>query len=229
MISVRRISALGMLVSLLSLLGLSSCLYESSERCDSDQVYDSSVGLCVCTGNTVPGNNPDGSPGCVPCGEHELSSHDACVCEEGYERPSADGDCVLVPDAQGLACQSDADCTDATYDTCHLLDDGSGYCTNVGCAVGECSGGYACDTEATPSYCARPPTGAGMPCGSDDDCVGPEATWCDTFRTHVCYVQGCSLTGNDCPGRECCDLAVASGGFIKNTICVDLGSCPGEP
>ncbi len=227
MVSVRRVSALGLLVSFSSLLGASSCLYESSNRCDDDQVYDATAGLCVCKDNTIPGTNPNGSPGCVPCAEHELSSHDTCVCEEGYERPTADGPCTIVPEAQGRACQSDAECTDATYDTCHLLEDGSGYCTNINCAVGECAGGYACDTLADPPYCARPPTGAGQACGSDEDCAGTEATWCDTFLTHVCYVQGCAPDGNDCPGRECCDLSVASGGLLQKTICVDPGTCQG--
>ena len=227
MVSLRRFSALGILVVLSSSLGVSSCLYDSGERCDSDQVYDATAGVCVCTGNTIPGTNADGSPGCVPCGEHELSSHDTCVCEEGYERPAAGGACALPPEAQGLACESDADCTDATFDTCHLDDGGSGYCTNVGCASGECSGGYACDTVATPSYCARPPSGAGQACATDADCAGTEATFCESVITHVCYVEGCALDGNDCPGKECCDLSVPTGGAIKKTICVDLGKCPG--
>jgi len=225
MISVRRTSALGILVAFSSLLGASSCLYDSSDRCDPNQVYNANAGICVCTGNTIAGTNPDGSPGCAPCAEHELASNDACVCEEGYQRPTPDGACTLVPDALGLPCQEDKDCTDATYDTCHLLDDASGYCTNVGCAAGECNGGYACDTVADPSYCARPPEGAGKSCATNDDCAGTEATWCDTFVSHVCYVEGCALDGNDCPGKECCDLSVKSGGLVKKTICVDSGTC----
>jgi hypothetical protein len=226
-VSVRRVSALGMLVVFSSLLLLSSCLYDSSDRCDEGQSYDGNAGLCVCTGNTIAGTKPDGSQGCVACAEHELASNDSCTCEEGYQRPTPDAPCTTVPDALGLACESDEDCADATYDTCHLLDDGSGYCTNVGCAQGECSGGYACDTVATPPYCARPPNGAGMSCASDKDCAGTEATWCDTFQSHVCYVEGCAVDGNDCPGKECCDLAVSTGGAFKKTICVDSGTCPG--
>jgi len=228
MVSVRRISALGMLVAFSSLLGLSSCLYDSSDRCDSGQAYDAAAGLCVCTGNTIAGVDPDtGSPACVACAEHEVASNDACVCEEGYQRPTPDAACANVPDALGLACESDDDCTDATYDTCHVLENGAGYCTNVGCTAGGCSGGYACDTVAVPTYCARPPNGAGKSCASDTDCADTEATWCDSFVSHVCYVQGCALDGNDCPGKECCDLAVASGGLLKKTICVDPGTCKG--
>ena len=227
MVSLRRVSALGMLTAFSSLLGVSSCLYDSSNRCDSGQVYDANAGLCVCTGNTIAGTKPDGSPGCAPCAEHELASNDACVCEEGYQRPTPEAACVIVPDALGLACASDQGCSDATYDTCHQLDDGSGYCTNVGCAQGECTGGYACDTVATPSYCARPPAGAGQSCADDSDCAGTEATWCDVFKTHVCYVEGCAVDGNDCPGKQCCDLTGPSLGTIKKTICVDIGTCLG--
>ncbi|HEY3252967.1 MAG TPA: hypothetical protein VGJ91_03430, partial [Polyangiaceae bacterium] len=167
-----------------------------------------------------------GTQGCVACGEHEVAANDACVCEEGYQRPSTGAACANLPDALGLACESDTDCTDATYDTCHMLDDGSGYCTSAGCAEGECTGGYVCDTAATPTYCARPPAGSGNTCASDADCAGTAATWCDIYTTHVCYVEGCSTTGDDCfIGKECCDLAVASGGLLKKTICVDTGTC----
>lgn len=216
-----------MLVAFSSLLGVSSCLYDSSDRCDAKQVYDADAGLCVCTNNTIAGTTPEGNQGCVDCPEHELASNDACVCEEGYQRPTPDAACMIVPDALGLACGSDQDCSDPIFDTCHLLDDSSGYCTNVGCAEGDCTGGYACDTVATPTYCARPPDGAGKSCASDADCAGTEATWCDIYMSHVCYVQGCAVDGNDCPGKQCCDLAIASAGVIKKTICVDSGTCKG--
>ena len=227
LVSVRRISALVVLVAFSSVLGLSSCLYDSSDRCDSTQAYDANAGLCVCTGNTIAGTTPEGNPGCAPCAEHEVASNDACLCEEGYQRPTPEAACVVVPEALGLPCESDPDCTDPIYDTCHPLDDGSGYCTQVGCAAGECTGGYACDTIATPSYCVRPADGAGQSCATDDDCAGTEATWCDTFKSHTCFVEGCALGGTDCPGRECCDLSGPSFGTVKKTICVDSGTCPG--
>jgi len=211
MVSVRRISALGMLVAFSSLLGLSSCLYDSGDRCDPGQTYNADAGLCVCAGDTIAGTKPDGSQGCVPCPEGQVASNDACV----------------SGGTQGQACESDENCTDATFNTCHKLDDGAGYCTNVDCAANECTGGYACDTVAVPSYCARPPDGAGKSCTTDADCAGTEATWCDIYESHVCYVQGCELGANDCPGKECCDLGVASGGLLKKTICVDNGSCKG--
>ena len=187
MVSVRRISALGMLAVFSSLLGLSSCVYDSSNRCDEGQDYNANAGLCVCKGNTIAGTTDEGTQGCVPCGEHEIASNDVCACEEGYQKPTPDAACTIVPNALGLACESDEDCSDATYGTCHLLDDGSGYCTNVGCSSqSECTGGYACDTMAVPTYCVRPPAGAGQSCADDAGCAGTEATWCDTFVTHVC-------------------------------------------
>ncbi len=224
MVSVRRISALRMLVAFSSLLGLSSCLYDAGDRCDPGQTYNAAAGLCVCTGNTIAGTKPDGRQGCVACAEHEVASDDACVCEAGFQRPSAGAACT---DAQGLPCASDTDCTDATFNSCHLQDDASGYCTNLYCAAGECANSFVCDTVAMPTYCARPPVGAGKSCTSQTDCAGTEATWCDTLESHVCYVEGCTLGGNDCPGKECCDLAVASGGLVKKTICVDPGTCKG--
>ncbi|MEI9949807.1 MAG: hypothetical protein WDO74_12710 [Pseudomonadota bacterium] len=130
-----------MLVAFSSVLGSSSCLYDSSDRCDPGQAYDANAGLCVCTGNTIAGTRVDGTQGCIPCAEHEVASNDACVCEEDYERATPGAACAPVPDALGLACQSDSDCTDATYDTCHFLGDGSGYCTNVHCVnPGTCEG-----------------------------------------------------------------------------------------
>jgi hypothetical protein len=213
MVSVRRLSALGMLSAFSSVLVLSSCLYDSSDRCDPGQAYDSSAGLCVCTGHSTPGMTESGSQG--------------CVCEEGYQRPSPEAECEAGPDALGRACEADQDCPVAPYDTCHLLEDGSGYCTNVGCAADECEGGYACDTVAEPTYCARPPSGAGKQCKDDADCAGTEATWCDIYSSHVCYVEGCAVDGNDCPGKECCDLAAASAGLVRKTICVDPGTCKG--
>jgi hypothetical protein len=226
MVSVRRISALGMLLAF-SVLGLSSCLYDSSDRCDLGQAYDANAGLCVCTGNTIPGTTIEGAEGCVPCPEHEVARNDACACEEGYQRATPAGACTKPPEALGRACESDRDCTDPTYASCHLLADASGYCTNVGCAQGDCIAGYVCDTLATPPYCARPPDGAGKSCATSKDCAGTEATWCDSFETHLCYVEGCAVDGNDCPGKECCDLAVTTNGAFKKTICVDPGKCQG--
>jgi hypothetical protein len=169
-----------------------------------------------------------GDHGCVACGEHEVAGDDVCSCEVGYQRPSVGAACVVIPDALGAACTKNADCTDPTYNTCHIDADAAGYCTNVGCKTNEdCTGGYACDTNAKTSYCERPPSGQGQSCASDADCAGTGATHCEAFVTHVCYVQGCSLTSNDCfPGKECCDVTAKSLGTMTKPICVDSGTCP---
>ena len=223
MLCARRVSAFGLLLSFSSLLGMSSCLYDSGKRCDEKQIYNDSAGLCVCDSSQ---GVVTGEHGCVPCAEHQVAKDDVCSCEEGYSL-TAGGVCEIVPDALGLACTKDADCKDATYSSCHLLDDGTGYCTNTGCSDDvKCTGGFGCATSATPTYCERPPSGAGKSCASDADCAGTEATFCETYNTHVCYVKDCSLTKNDCfPGKECCDLTKRSLGLITSPLCVDSGTC----
>ena len=224
MVCRRRASALGLFLAFSSLIGVTSCLYDSGDRCDRGQRFDSAAGLCVCdeAQNLIAGDS-----GCVACGEHEVASNDACSCAEGYTRPSAGAPCTDFPPALGTACASDKDCPDAIFDTCHVLSDGSGYCTNACPDRTVCLGGYACDTASAPSYCERPPSGQGKSCASDADCAGTEATWCETFNSHECFVQGCSLTKNDCfPGKECCDLSKASLGLMTNPICVDDTTCP---
>jgi hypothetical protein len=65
-----------------------------------------------------------------------------------------------------------------------------------------------------------------MPCASSDDCAANDATFCEIFNTKLCYVEGCSLSKNDCfIGYECCDLGVLSSGIIQKQICVKAGTC----
>ncbi len=227
MFCARRISAFGLLLGLSSLLGVSSCLYDSSNRCDKDQKFDADAGLCVCD---AAQNKIAGDLGCVDCGANEVAGNDVCTCAPGFSRAAAGSPCTDVPPGLGAACQKDADCVEAAFPTCHVLGDGSGYCTSTGCASSsDCFASYACDTAASPAYCVRPPTGSGVSCASDADCAGTEATFCEIFNTHVCYVKDCSLTKNDCfPGKECCDLTKASLGTITSPICVDAGSCPAQ-
>lgn len=66
------------------------------------------------------------------------------------------------------------------------------------------------------------PMGLGMSCSSNDDCADTEATFCDTFMSHTCQVQGCSLDPNDCyEGAACCDFSA----YGLGTLCVP-GGCP---
>ncbi len=223
MFCARRVSALCLLLGFSSLLGVSSCLYDSSNRCDAGQKFDSEAGLCVCD---AAQNLIAGDLGCVPCAEHEVAANDACSCAPGFTRVAAGSPCTDVPPGLGADCKKDADCVEALFPSCHVVGD-SGYCTNTDCtATSDCFGGYACDATAETPYCVRPPTGSGLSCASDADCAGTEATFCETFNTHVCYVKDCSLTKNDCfPGKECCDLTKKSIGLFKFGICVDSGTC----
>ena len=219
----RRVSTVGLLLSFASLGGVSSCLYDSSHRCDEGQSFDAVAGVCVCEAalNLIAGEH-----GCVACGAHEVAANGACGCEAGYARTDG-GLCKLPPEALGAACTDNAGCTDPTFNACHVSSAGSGYCTLADCSSdADCTGGYACNLSVTPSFCQKPPEGAGKTCASGDDCAGTAATYCETYKTHVCYVEGCSLTKNDCfPGKECCDLTGPSFGTIQKQICVDSGAC----
>jgi hypothetical protein len=208
-------------VALFALLGVlpGGCVYDSSNRCGPHQVLYGDANRCVCDSNSVTT-----ATGCTACGEHEVPSPGGCTCEAGYAKPSADEACAPVPMGLGSPCSPSMPCTDPTFDHCATGLDGSGYCTQTGCAANEdCAAGYACDTSGSPSYCQRPPVGAGTPCTSDADCAGTEATYCDTFVQHACLVQGCSVSPNNCfSGTECCDLSSLG---IPQPICIPAGAC----
>ena len=177
--------------------------------------------MCAAGSNTVSGDH-----GCVACAEHEIAVNDACTCAAGYQVPSGGTACVIVPKALGDSCASDAECTDATYDSCRLNGD-TGYCTSTGCTTNDdCAGGYACNVSGDPSFCQRPPVGQGMACTSSRDCAGTEAPYCLTIQANTCFVP-CSLTGNDCfAGYQCCDLPKASANLIPKPLCLPSGTCP---
>lgn len=125
--------------------------------------------------------------------------------------------------ALGAECSTDSSCSDPAFNHCEMSTTG-GYCTSTGCSEGECSGGYACDTSASPSVCRRPPNGLGKSCTSASDCAGTEATFCDTFMAHACLVANCSLEPNNCfTGYECCDLSPFG---VPAPLCVPTGACP---
>jgi hypothetical protein len=196
------------------------CLYDPDERCGENQVYSELDSLCVCAAETAPTEQ-----GCEPCGEDEVAGPNGCDCAEGFSRPEPDAACEETPAALGVDCDAgNAPCSDARFNHCQVVEDASGYCTSTDCSsTADCEGGYACDTTASPSYCRRPPVGAGRSCSSDDDCAGTEATYCDTFMSQSCLVQGCSPSSDDCfEGSECCDL---SGFGVAEPLCVPKGEC----
>ena len=210
------------LLSLAVLLaGAVGCVYDPNHRCDDNEMLSSDGRQCVC----VPGAAMT-AHGCTLCGANEVPGQGICGCAPGYSRATPDAACQQVPSALGMVCDTlTVPCTDPKYSTCHVTSGTAGYCTNLGCTTSaDCLDGYACDTRAVPGYCARPPVGAGQACQSNADCAGSEATYCDSFMTHQCHVQGCALAPDNCfSGTVCCDLTTFG---VAQPICVQSGTCP---
>jgi hypothetical protein len=207
------------LVALFALLGAmpSACTYDSSDRCGPHQVMYEDL-RCVCDAQSALT-----ATGCEPCGADEVPSAAGCVCKPGYTKDAALV-CAPTPMGLGVACDASTPCTDPEFKHCEPGADGTGYCTTTECSSAEdCTGGYACDLQVTPSVCRRPPVGLSMSCTADADCAGTEATYCDTLQTHSCLVQGCSLSPDNCfSGWECCDLSMYG---IAQPICIPQGAC----
>lgn len=204
----------------LTTLGCVGCLYDPQDRCSAGEVLAPDGFRCVC-GEGFAWT----AAGCVACAEDEVPGPSGCACAEGLVRSSPEAACEAVPSALGRACNpSGATCAEAPYDYCHVTTGTAGYCTQRGCvSSGECEAGYACNSAATPSYCERPPRGMGQACASAADCAGTDATWCDTFMTHTCIVQGCSVAAQNCfGGGSCCDLSQFG---VPQPLCLPPGAC----
>ena len=209
---------LGCLVAGIALAG---CLYDASEVCGPHQLV-SPAGACECEEGAVLVAE---QPGCTPCGEHESPSVDACVCDEGYGRSADGGPCEKLPEGLGATCDSaGAPCAYGAFSHCQAVEETAGYCTQAGCATSaDCPSGYGCELGAQPTFCKRPPTGLQTPCDSSADCADFEASYCETYFSHLCLVADCTSSPDSCPeGWECCDLTAA----IGTTICVLPGTCP---
>lgn len=229
-------------------VSITACVYDSNNRCGEGQVlYTQGVERCVCADGwayTSAGcvrcaaNEVSGTAGCIcaagygrnspgeactKCAENEeTSTTGACSCVKGYSR-GADGLCAAAPAGIGIACSTTTACSDATFNHCHMVDASSGYCTVAGCTSdANCTGGYVCDKTASPAYCRRPPVGQSDPCKTNADCAGKEASFCDTFVTQSCLVQGCTVSPDNCfTGSQCCDLSK----YGLPTLCVAAGAC----
>ncbi len=193
------------------------CVLDPDDRCGPNQVIWGDDQRCVCAAGTA--YTPEG---CVPCAENEVSSPAGCVCAPDYARPAPGAVCERVPDGVGTPCTGDASCLNPAYPHCQVSPLGDGYCTIAGCVTNaDCDAGYAC-TLATPSYCRRPPVGAGKPCSAPADCAGTEALFCDLIVTQGCLEQDCTKTPDSCfTGTECCDLAR----YNLPKLCVAQGQC----
>jgi hypothetical protein len=203
---------------------LGGCLVDLNDRCGKHQKYDGENIRCVCEdGYGLVGN------ACVACGENEVGSLDGCACAPGYLRATPESPCA-AEDTLGRACTKDEECVHPLYNHCHLIGDGSGYCTAAGCTTSdECpkAASYACNTREAPSFCERPPTGFGAQCASAADCASFEATYCETASAKVCLVNDCKANPDICYGDQvCCDILL-----IGTSICVppdqlENGACP---
>jgi hypothetical protein len=241
----------GVVLAASALMGaMFGCVYDSNQRCGEGQVvYTQGIERCVCadgwawseTGCVRCGTHEvssslgctcepgygrvDATVACTACGENEVTGVDgACACATGYSRPTPDAACTPAPAGIGIDCSSTNPCADSTYSYCQPAGANGGYCTTRDCATtADCAGGYMCELSGTPSYCRRPPLGAGLTCSLDSDCAGTEATYCDTYVTHTCLVQGCTLTPDNCfTGSECCDLTSFG---IATPLCIAQGAC----
>lgn len=195
----------------LSALALAGCIVEEGDKaCGPNQMLVDTEGLRYCA--CMPGFIiVDDDGGCTPCGEHEVSMQNKCVCEQGYTRPSEGAACMMSD--LGGACTDDSGCG-GDFPTC-----AGGYCTAMCSSSTECEMGWICDDSSGDKVCNKPPTGFGMSCQSDDDCKGNEASFCETFQSHSCLVS-CSAT-SPCPGDwGCCDFTIMK-------ICLSPSSMPG--
>jgi len=197
-----------------------ACTFDPDDRCGENQVIYGDNVRCVCAeGSALT------AEGCVRCAEGEVAGENGCVCAAGESRPAPGAPCEATPAGLGVSCDTqEMPCSDATYDHCETGEGTQGYCTNVDCSdPGDCQGGFACDTESSPSVCRRPPLGLGKACESDADCAGGEATYCDAFVSRTCLVSDCSLTADDCfVGYACCDLSAFG---VPQPLCVPEGTC----
>lgn len=191
-------------------------LVDPNDLCDPPFVQERNT--CACPTGTMEVDRD-----CIACPEHSSTVVGLCLCDEGYVE-TEDGQCALAPEALGAPCDDASPCADPTYDRCIQLDGKPGYCTTSECVTSaDCSGGYACNTDAEPPFCQKPPDGLLAPCATDADCASFEADYCETSYAHVCLIQDCSIEAQDCgfPGFACCDFS----GFGLPNLCVPEGYC----
>lgn len=202
-----------------------SCIV-SGDRCGANQVaFDDQVSICLCKPDYVTASD---GVGCVPCGENQTAVQNACVCKPGFSRPSASD--VCKPEAQTATCTADADCAAATP-YCARKGSEPGYCTRTDCtANADCTVGWSCEQTPTTRYCARPPTGFGLPCQSNADCAGFDASYCEVLSTHTCILAGCATRERTCPSEwTCCDYASLIGSpfsICASEVLLGQQGCP---
>jgi hypothetical protein len=190
-----------------------ACVYDPDQRCGPAMSYVEAAKACVCNSNAAPVPG-----GCQVCPADEVAVAGKCGCAAGQTK-DANNMCVTVA-GLGDACDTaSSPCTSTQYSYCAASGAGTaGTCTKTCGTDNDCDAAFTCaDWEAQP-YC-RTFTGAGDPCASAADCTG-DAKYCDSFQSHKCIVQNCSLVDNDCPRAQvCCDFS----SFGLGTLCA--GAC----
>jgi hypothetical protein len=144
----------------------------------------------------------------APCGDElQPASGGACVCPEGLRLLA--GQCVAVEEA---ATTTAASCAPGEGCECE---------SSSNCPTGE-----LCDAFGS-GRCAPAPAGLGSACGSAADCASGEATYCETFSTRTCQVQGCKERSGACPGDFlCCDFAILGTSLCIPPATAPDGQCP---
>jgi hypothetical protein len=192
---------------------IGGCLYDPDHRCGPAMTFVDAAKTCVCDSNAVAVTG-----GCKVCASDEVPVAGKCGCAAGQTK-NADNVCAAVT-GLGDACDTATQpCTNPQYSYCAVKAAGTaGTCTKTCGSDTDCDSSYTCaDWEAQP-YC-RTFEGVGDSCASSADCT-KDAQFCDTFQTHTCVIQGCSLTDQDCPRNSlCCDFS----GFGLGTLCA--GAC----
>jgi hypothetical protein len=99
-----------------------SCLYDASDRCSKNQVYDAKSESCICTADAPPLGGA-----CVPCAANDTRA----ACKTG-------------PSGYGTACTTDQDC--AGFDASHCETLQAHVCVVSPCqkSPDSCTGGQTC-------------------------------------------------------------------------------------
>lgn len=176
----------------------------TNDKCDAHQVeVPGDYAICVCEENAAP--NSSGA-GCTPCGENEVVKDRVCTCQAGFVRASGTGICTAS--AIGASCSS-APCS-AEFPFCYGEGTPAAYCTRRDCASNaDCPESWSCENSAGTRYCRKAPSGLGVSCTSSPDCAAYEASYCEAFQSHTCFIQGCAVGTATCPNEWlCCDYAL---------------------
>jgi hypothetical protein len=197
---------------------LGGCIVED-DWCGPHQVRDKeNHSICRCAPDAVLSAN---GYSCEPCGENESVATGKCECIAGYARAAAGSPCVKsTTSAVGDPCSDALPCTEPNP-YCATVE-GESFCTKPGgcTANADCPPNTVCHRQGDMRFCGSVP-GLAQVCGSQAECTGTQATYCETYSAKVCLPQGCVADPASCPSAwVCCDLTR----FIQTSICIPAAS-----